>query len=97
MFYATKPKGWYEVVGKWLTMKGYGRKRRSFGEINQMVIFSGKSFKRDFLQKKQIYGKDSESLPFFFNKDIEISKQGFIKQKSILLFFNKDIEFSKQT
>ena len=58
-------------------------------------VFSGKRFKRDFLQK-QIYGKDSESLPFFFNKDIEISKQSFIKQKSILLFLNKDIEFSKQ-
>ena len=42
-------------------------------------------------------GKSSKSLLSFFNKDIEVSKQGFIKQKSILLFFNKDIEFSKQT
>ena len=38
MFYATIPKDWYEVVGKGLTMKGYGQKRRSFGEINKMVI-----------------------------------------------------------
>ena len=32
-----------------LTMKGYGRKRRSFGEINQMVIFRENIYKRDFL------------------------------------------------
>ena len=33
----------------WMTMKGYGRKRRSFGEINQMVIFRENVYKRDFL------------------------------------------------
>ena len=33
----------------WMTMKGYGRKRRSFGEINKMVIFRENVYKRDFL------------------------------------------------
>jgi hypothetical protein len=32
-----------------MTMKSYGRKRRSFGEINQMVIFRENVYKRDFL------------------------------------------------
>ena len=52
--------------------------------LSNKDVFSGKSFKRDFLQK-QIYGKRSKSLLFFFKKDIEISKQSFNKQKYILL------------
>jgi hypothetical protein len=68
-----------------MTMKGYGRKRRSFGEINKMVIFRESVLKETYY-KDRFMGKSSKSLLFFFKKDIEISKQSFNKQKYILLF-----------
>ena len=40
------------VEGCWktdLTRNGFGRKRRSFGEIDKMVIFRENVYERDFL------------------------------------------------
>ena len=38
MFHTPIPTDWYEVAGGKWTMTGYGRKRRSFGETDKMVI-----------------------------------------------------------
>ena len=47
MFYATIPKGWYEVVGKWLTMKGYGREKKEEFWRNNPIVISWKMFIRE--------------------------------------------------
>ena len=56
MFYATIPKGWYTVVGKWIDHEGLWSKKEEFWGNKQNGDFPGKCFKRDFLS--------------FFNKDI---------------------------
>ena len=72
----------------WVTMKGYGRKRRSFGEINQMVIFRENVYKRDFLP--------FSTKMYFLEKVLKENsyKDRFMgkSSKSLLSFFNKGIE-----
>ena len=43
--------------------------------------------------KDRFMGKSSKSLLFFLKEDIEISKQGFNKQKYILLFSTRISSF----
>ena len=102
MFYATMPTGRHEVVGLndheglWSKKEEFWRNKQN-GEFpgkcfkKRLLTFLTKMYFRENVLKRellprQIYGKSSKSLLFFFNKDIEISKQSFIKQKSILLF-----------
>ena len=84
-------------------------KRRSFGEINKMVIFRenrflkkkglltifnkhlfrGKRFKRDFLQKTDLWEKDLKAY-FSFNKGFRCFRkyiQRVMKSYKILLIF----------
>jgi hypothetical protein len=50
MFYATIPKGRYEVVEKdVVTRNGFGRKKEEFWRNKQVVIFWENVYKRDFL------------------------------------------------
>jgi len=49
MFYATIPKGWYKVVGKWFDHEGLWSKKEEFWRNKQMVIFRENIYKRDFL------------------------------------------------
>ena len=45
LFYATIPRGWYEVAGKISNHEGVVIRKGSFGKMDKMVIFEEKALK----------------------------------------------------
>ena len=65
--------------------EGLWSKKEEFWGNKQNGDFRENVLKETYY-KDRFMGKSSKSLLSFFNKDMEISKQSFIKQKYILLF-----------
>ena len=69
--------------------------KRDFLPFSTKIYFREKVLK-ETSYKDRFMGKVLKSLVFFFNKDIEISKQSVIKQKSILLFSTRIWSFQSK-